>query len=145
MRSGEPPRPEDGASSVADEAARLAETFAAWARTTGGRSGDRTAEPPAADPEPTRPAGCGCAAGGVETVCRVCPVCRLAGLVDAIQPELIDKVADLLGMVASSLHEVAADRRGAPGRTDDAGEASPADVTPPVGGIEIPVTDGEDD
>jgi len=89
--------------SVADEAAKLAQAFSAWA---GAGAGSERVN--------SEPTGCGCSHGdSVETVCRMCPVCRAAGLLQAVQPELLDRVADLLSMVAGGLHSAAEQRRAA--------------------------------
>lgn len=147
---------QSGPSSVADEAMRLAEAFAVWAQnnklaadaTTAGHaaaSEERAGTEPedgeqatasGEAPHGTAP-GCDCAQGpAVEAVCRMCPVCRLAGLVQAVQPDLLDRVADLLGVVAGGLRTAAQERRvaDAPG-TDPGGS----------GGMDVPVTGGDDD
>ena len=54
----------------------------------------------------------------VASVCRVCPVCRAVGLLHSVQPETMERLADLLGMVAGSLQAMAADRR-RPDETDE--------------------------
>jgi len=41
----------------------------------------------------------------------MCPVCRAAGLLQAVQPEVLDRVADLLSMVAGGLRSAADERR----------------------------------
>lgn len=66
----------------------------------------------------------------------MCPVCRLAGVVQAVQPDLLDRVADLLGVVAGGLHTAAQQRRTADAPTKDERDTS--------GGVDVPVT-GEDD
>lgn len=112
----------DGAASVADEAARLAQAFSVWAQNGRGAATSRT--------DPDEPgagvaAGCGCTHGdAVEAVCRMCPVCRAAGILQAVQPELLDRVADLLSMLAGGLRTAAEDRRAG----DSDGNASPDDA-----------------
>lgn len=164
MTPDEPSDPDDqqsGASNVADEAMRLAEAFAVWAQNgklaadvaahdtpaddaassgaeTGGASSARP-ETSAATPH------CDCAHGvAVEAVCRMCPVCRMAGLVQAIQPDLLDRVADLLGLVAGGLHTAAQQRR-----TSDTGAGGATEPgTPgqhPSDGMDVPVTGGNED
>lgn len=140
-----------GPASVADEATRLAEAFAVWAKNSKlaadavaeGDADDpgqaeaerRTAPPPAAHGTAV---GCDCGQGpAVEAVCRMCPVCRLAGLVQAVQPELLDRVADLLGVVAGGLRTAAQERRAA----DTGGD--PREET--GDGMDVPVTGGDDD
>ncbi|KNX36955.1 hypothetical protein [Luteipulveratus halotolerans] len=108
----DPPVPPS--SSVADEAVRLVEALA-------GLGGARTQEDGHADappgPEPADRAsrtspGCTCdEVPVVASVCRVCPVCRVVGLLHSVQPETMERLADLLGMVAGSLQAMAADRR----------------------------------
>lgn len=144
-----------GAASVADEAMRLAEAFAVWAQNSkqaadaSAADGGAPEESPVTDQAPARepaaPAGaphgtapgCDCAQGpAVEAVCRMCPVCRLAGLVQAVQPDLLDRVADLLGVLASGLRTTARERRVADT------PATPGDAD---GGMDVPVTGGDDE
>lgn len=158
--------PSDSAGPVAAEALRLAEAFAAWAggmsdthsqHTDADRSADAVSDdtvpddtaghgsttPRAEAHEPAGP-GCGCGqATALDAVCRVCPVCRLAGLVQAIRPDVIDRVADLLAMVSGSLHEVASSRRdAADGQTPQSQEGNgPAERH---AGVDIPVQGAED-
>ncbi|HWC20736.1 MAG TPA: hypothetical protein VG502_00425 [Flexivirga sp.] len=158
----DPDNQQTGASTVADEAMRLAEAFAVWAQ-NGKLAADVAAHDTSVDDtgagtateEPDRAAGarppaaaaapsCDCAHGAaVEAVCRMCPVCRMAGLVQAVQPDLLDRVADLLGLVAGGLHSAAEQRRtsttGA-GNAPDAGASGRSD-----GGMDVPVTGGDDD
>ncbi|AKU17140.1 hypothetical protein [Luteipulveratus mongoliensis] len=119
------------ASSVADEAVRLVEALAGLTGAPGADpqtpEDDTTPEPSAAtsssdddhqESEEPRPAGCSCQdAAMVAAVCQVCPVCRVAGLLHNVRPETMDRIADLLGMVAGSLQAVAADRRTASGES----------------------------
>lgn len=161
----DPENPTSGASDVAEEAMRLAEAFAVWAQNgklaadaaTQGTSSDdaespgaatdsKTTSGPGAEPAAPKPAAtppsCDCAHGAaVETVCRMCPVCRMAGLVQAVQPDLLDRLADLLGLVAGGLHSAAEQRR-----TSDTGSGSTGNPVPPEadGGMDVPVT-GDDD
>lgn len=151
-RNGQP-----GPASVADEAMRLAEAFATWAQNTHRATDARASyDATAADRDPgdaagqassaasasadhhTAAPGCDCAhAPAVEAVCRMCPVCRLAGLVQAVQPDLLDRVADLLGMVAGGLRTAAREGRA----TDTTGPAAGDHDE----GMDVPVTGGEDD
>ena len=99
-----------GASSVADEAARLAQAFSLWAQN--GRGDTAAGATPRQDSADGDIAACGCTHGdSVEAVCRMCPVCRAAGLLQAVQPEVLDRVADLLSMVAGGLRSAAEGRR----------------------------------
>ena len=157
----DPDNQTSGASDVADEAIRLAEAFAVWAQngklaadvaahdtpTDGAAAEDASVgDAPKGRPEPGAAApSCDCAQGvAVEAVCRMCPVCRMAGLVQAVQPELLDRVADLLGLVAGGLRS-AADQR----RTPDTGAGSVRSSGTPDqqsdGGMDVPVTGGDDD
>lgn len=148
MNGSKQDRSSSGPTAVADEAVRLAEVLAGLMGT--GSPMSRSAESDATKPadseatpetkaeataetetetsgpeesasEAPEQAGCSCqASAAVGAVCQVCPICRLAGLVDSVRPETMERIADLLGMVAGSLQAVAADRRSAatptPGR-----------------------------
>ncbi|MFC6706386.1 hypothetical protein [Flexivirga alba] len=161
MTPDEPSDPDDkqsGASNVADEAMRLAEAFAVWAQNgklaadvamhdapadQAATSGTESADAPSAPPrDGTAAPSCDCAHGAaVEAVCRMCPVCRMAGLVQAVQPDLLDRVADLLGLVAGGLHSAAEQRR-----TSDTGTGDPGSSGQhPDRGMDVPVTGGDDD
>lgn len=108
-----------GTSSVADEAAKLAQAFSLWAQTGRGATTDRT---DGSAPDADGATACGCGHGdSVEAVCRMCPVCRVAGMLQAVQPDLLDRVADLLSVVAGGLHSAAEERRaqGTAGTTGD--------------------------
>lgn len=97
--------------SVADEAAKLAQAFSAWSRQGPAGGSERSHGADASDA-----AGCGCSHGdSVQAVCRMCPLCRAAGLLQAVQPDLLDRVADLLSVVAGGLHSAAEQRRAGDG------------------------------
>jgi len=53
-------------------------------------------------------------------------------MVQAIQPEVIERVADVLGMVAGSLHAVAEDRRR--GDASDGAQGSAGDTSADIPG-----------
>lgn len=162
--NGPPRSPADhAASSVADEAMRLVEALAGLASGIASTPADQPGVPSVTDPAvderpadeipdrdqpdqdpPTAtgspaPSGCACTdSSAAEAICRVCPVCRLAGLLAAIRPETLERCADLLGMVAGSLQAVATDRRGAPagdppasGARHPGADAAGAGRTPP--------------
>ncbi|GAA1234504.1 hypothetical protein [Oryzihumus leptocrescens] len=125
--------------SVAEEAARLVEAFAAW-------SGRHAAAPRAAgedddepgDDEPYAGRGdasgsaegedapegsgegrqcptCGAQAGvGKAASCGVCPVCQGIAWLRTVRPETLDRLADLAGALTDTLREVA--REAAHGR-----------------------------
>ncbi len=154
MTPDEPSDPDSqqtGASDVAGEAMRLAEAFAVWAQNGKLAADVAMHDTPQADasgtpPKPSAAApGCDCAHGAaVEAVCRMCPVCRMAGLVQAVQPDLLDRVADLLGLVAGGLHSAAEQRRASDtGTGEPTGTGSPEPH--PDGGMDVPVTGGDDD
>lgn len=150
----DPDSQQSGAANVADEAMRLAEAFAVWAQNgklaadvaahdtpVGEAAGEAASAGAATDSAPS----CDCAHGtAVEAVCRMCPVCRMAALVQAVQPDLLDRVADLLGLVAGGLHSAAQQRRtsetGAAGGGAAGAQPHRADE-----GMDVPVTGGQDD
>lgn len=173
--SGEPagqssrPGPGHSAQDVTDalsaEAARLADAFSVW---VGDRAGQDPDESDAVDDEPApKPEAaastaatpvCGCGRGtGVDLVCKMCPVCRAAEFLHTVRPETLERFADVLAMVAGSLHAIAADRSGthgadpspaepsSPGNRQNADHADTADTAraprDPAQGIEIPVHD----
>lgn len=125
--------------SVAEEAARLVEAFAAWSGTHAaadrGREGDD--EPYADRARPGDPDGsaegrdapdgtgeerlcptCGAQAGvGRAASCGVCPVCQGIAWLRTVRPETLDRLADLAGALTDTLREVA--REAARGRPQD--------------------------
>jgi hypothetical protein len=53
-----------------------------------------------------------CTCGGREpAACRVCPVCQLISFVQQVNPETIERVADLVGFAATALHDLATAQR----------------------------------
>ncbi|HET7660837.1 MAG TPA: hypothetical protein VFK66_10660 [Oryzihumus sp.] len=125
--------------SVAEEAARLVEAFAAWSgthaaadraregddapyadrshpRDPGGNAEDRDAPDGTGDGRqcPT----CGAQAGvGRAASCGVCPVCQGIAWLRTVRPETLDRLADLAGALTDTLREVA--REAARGRPQD--------------------------
>jgi hypothetical protein len=112
--------------SVAEEAARLLDALGGWAATAayaGGAGTRHTPDPaegttaPGEEGHPrAHPAGhcdrCGAADGmGQAVVCRLCPVCQGIGLLRAVRPETVDRLADLAGAVAATLRDLADQRR----------------------------------
>lgn len=96
--------------SVADEAIKLMESLGAWA--TGAQQASTTSQ--------DRPAGsgtCSCSTDSAApqshapAVCRVCPVCRVGAFLEDLSPEVMERFADLIAMVAGSLQAVAQQRR----------------------------------
>lgn len=103
-----------GVGSVAEETARLLDALLGDARDGSGAAAAQTRRPdspPDADACPT----CGHVSGPSHTaaspeVCRVCPVCQLLRVVRAVQPETLDRLADLAGAVTEALRDAAASR-----------------------------------
>lgn len=110
--------------SVAEEAARLIESLTGW---TGSSHAAGTPGAPGGDTTP----GCICGGGtrtgwsavGESASCRVCPLCQGISLLRSVRPETIERFADLVGTVATTLHDLADSRRGAtvPDGTADPG------------------------
>jgi hypothetical protein len=112
---------------VAEEAARLLDALGGWATasasgtsgtdTPGTRShgSDRTGASgasAAAGSEPGPCPHCGAQDGaGQAVVCRLCPVCQGINLLRSVRPETVDRLADLAGAVASTLRDLADQRR----------------------------------
>ena len=101
--------------SVAEETARLLDALLA------GTGDERTGEEPAyqapSSSEPAEPCPtCGHVAGSTHTgetsmqVCHLCPVCQLLRVVRTVQPETLDRLADLAAAVTDMLRDVAASR-----------------------------------
>jgi hypothetical protein len=140
-------REERGAAtgSVAEEAALLVDLLSArgWgpASAAGGPAGGSgpTGEPSGGGQRSagTR-AGSGetheCTCGGrTPSACRVCPVCQLIAFVQRVEPDTIERFADVVGFAATALRDLATVQRErrerAPGRgadpsTDAASDAS---------------------
>lgn len=180
-RAGRPYPGEDAAGALGAEAARLADAFAAWAGGGGPTEGTTASAGPAADSGPansgpadagpvvdepgadpgTAPVDvvCGCGrSAGIDAICRVCPVCRAATNLHTVRPEVLERVADVLAMIAGSLQAIAADwtrdqqtdggaadNRAAGGSDPAAGatssSAAPAGVPIPVHGDDDPTTE----
>lgn len=168
------------ADALVAEATRLADAFTSWVGGVGGDGaadlagegeevdGARSApasedaatggpaEPAADGPRnggPTASAQPACECGraaGLDAICRVCPVCRIAAYMHTVRPEVLVRVADVLAMVAGSLQMIAADRSAdpaAPGHpTANDAEDGPGrpDPRPADIGVPIPVR-GDDD
>lgn len=96
----------DSAANVADEAVKLMEALGAWAGTASG-------EAPGAGSREHDPSGersCSCT-DSAPAVCKVCPVCRVGAFLEELSPDVMERVADLIAMVAGSLHAAAETRR----------------------------------
>lgn len=102
----------DDGGPVAQEAKRLAEAVSAWAASSHRSQTSGDEDEAGGEQQDSRRPGCSCGeSSAVDSVCSVCPVCRVAAAVQAIQPEVIERVADVLTMFAGSLQQVADDRR----------------------------------
>lgn len=125
-------------------------------------AGDRGADDPAGDESGTGSDSgasgspvCGCnSQTGVDVVCRMCPICRAAEFLHTVRPEVLERCADVLAMIAGSLQAIAADRpaqpsssrpsppppsasRGSKGSDDPVGASHPSRES--ESGISIPV------
>lgn len=127
---------------VADEAARLLESLrrtaaeaAADAAPTDPAPATATPRDGTARPEDDDTAGPGCS----DPFCQWCPLCRTAAVVRSLSPETLARLADLAGVAAAVLTDLASARgRDAPVPTtapddDHAGRSRP-----------IPVRDADD-
>lgn len=151
----------ESTSAVSDEAVRLVSALAAMAGPAhdNGRGQDASdptrteasdadaPEPGAADPPDTGAApACACANPSVQSVCDICPVCRVAAFLSEVRPETVERVADLLSMVAGSLEAFAAQRRTDMGGADDQDPTAGAGTTRGDARWEpVPVEDEDED
>ena len=167
------------ADALVAEAARLADAFTSWVGGVGGVGGTDTAGnddpaddgaerdrssaadgsashasaadgPAGAGSQPSVACDCGRTAG-LDTICRVCPVCRIAAYMHTVRPEVLVRVADVLAMVAGSLQVIAADRTAEPRPGAGPAPRDPSDDStwrpdprPSETGVPIPVR-GDDD
>ena len=149
--------------SVADEAARLLESLRrsaadaqASAGTSAGTDGGQATGATGADAptggtasgsaeDSTRPAGLGAGPeGGVahDPFCAWCPLCRGAAVVRSLSPETLTRLADLAGVAASVLADLASARSTpAPEDPDASATATPR---PTAASRPIPVRDADD-
>ncbi len=103
----------DRVGSVAEEAARLLGVFVAGMPEAHLlAAGSRVAgEPPPSQVCPE----CGhdphAAAATNDSVCRICPICRVLTVVKSISPETLDKIADVVDLLSDGLRGFAASRR----------------------------------
>ena len=110
--------------SVAEEAARLLDALGGWASSAHASyaaqpaSSEGPAPREAADegrPDGERGgrcASCGAQDGvGRAVTCQLCPVCQGIGLLRAVRPETVDRLADLAGALAATLRDIAGARR----------------------------------
>ena len=149
--------------SVADEAARLLESLRrsaadaqASAGTSAGTDGGQATGATGADAptggttsgsaeDSTAPAGLGAGPeGGVahDPFCAWCPLCRGAAVVRSLSPETLTRLADLAGVAASVLADLASARSTpAPEDPDASAKATPR---PTAASRPIPVRDADD-
>ncbi len=110
MSGGEAAQPveRDGVGSVAQEAARLLELLSSGpARAEDGGGAEETA-------------GCECGRRRPDP-CERCPVCQVIGFVGRVRPETIERVADVVGLAATALRDLASvqrERRAAAGESE---------------------------
>ncbi|QGN57562.1 hypothetical protein [Nostocoides sp. HKS02] len=114
--------------SVAEEVARLLEAVGGWASTAqatyAARPGPESGPEPGPESGPesethtdpqansARCSSCGAANGiGQAVVCQLCPVCQGIGLLRSVRPETVDRLADLAGVVATTLRDLATHHR----------------------------------
>lgn len=83
---------------VAEEAARLFESL------TGRPLDPATFAPPDADPDGSR---CPHPRAGEATTCALCPVCQGIAWLRTVNPETIDRLADLAAAATSALRDLA--------------------------------------
>jgi len=117
--------------SVADEATRLLESLrrsaaeAAEAGDRGPRAGSEGAPPASAadagSAAPPRPDDVEPDAGTHEPACQWCPLCRSAAVVRSLSPQTLDRLADLAGLAATVLADLASTRGAADGSASDRG------------------------
>ena len=131
------------AGSVAEEAALLVDLLSArgWG-TTGGATGssgspgsDDTSASSGSAPAGDRDASTGpeaheCTCGGrTPAACTVCPVCQLIAFVQRIEPDAIERFADVVGLAATALRDLATAQRErrdrAAGAAGDDGKGAP--------------------
>lgn len=127
---------------MAEETARLVELLSGYAATAGSRAGSAGGRPPAGAADASAAAGAGrddstaraapddsfagatggstggSASGAAECTCggpsasRICPVCQLIAFVQRIDPEAIDRLAEVVELAATGLRDLATAQRG---------------------------------
>lgn len=124
----------DAAQELGFEAARLAEAFSEWAGARSPATGSAEDQMAGSGSDSEAPgtesfegsggpadsggeagarggATCDCGSNsGADAICRVCPICRVAAYVQTVRPEVLERVGDVLAMVAGSLQAMAAER-----------------------------------
>lgn len=79
------------------------------------------------------PSGSGCDCGPTAhspAVCKVCPVCRVGAFLEGLSPEVMERFADIIAMVAGSLQAVAQQRRAQADAATSAPDAAAAATRP---------------
>ncbi len=137
--------------SVADEATRLLESLrrsAAEAAAPGTGAGSEGAPPASADDAgpaaPPRPENVEPDAGAHDPACQWCPLCRGAAVVRSLSPQTLTRLADLAGLAATVLADLASTRGAADGSATGPGADAAAPPARPRSGRPIPVTDADD-
>jgi hypothetical protein len=127
---------------VAEETARLVELLSGYAAVAGSRARSADGRPPAGDADASAAPGSGpddsfagsttgagpddsfagstgsstgsaaeCTCGG-PAACRICPVCQLIAFVQRIDPEAVDRLAEVVELAATGLRDLATAQRG---------------------------------
>lgn len=125
--------------SVADEAGRLLESLrrsAAEAAAAAAASDGAAADPASEDPTTGET--------GHDPVCQWCPICRGASVVRSLSPETLTRLADLAGVAASVLADLASARASADPTTSDASDVPVPRRAEPPASRPIPVRDAGD-
>ncbi|WP_377642078.1 hypothetical protein [Oryzobacter terrae] len=148
--------------SVADEAARLLESLrrtaadatdasAADASAADAAAADARAGAAAPDAvpethgEPPGSPGGDASAGCTDPFCQWCPLCRTSAVVRSLSPETLARLADLAGVAAAVLADLASARSPATGSPSAAPVATPAPEDARAGRARpIPVRDADD-
>ncbi|WP_431841090.1 hypothetical protein [Calidifontibacter indicus] len=142
--------------SVADEAMKLMESLGMWAATAG-HSTDTPPKESMRDDSPVQPdagasgapSGSGCDCGPTAhspAVCKVCPVCRVGAFLEGLSPEVMERFADIIAMVAGSLQAVAQQRRAQADAATPAPDAATAATRPSTRKVRVTgdAPDGEE-
>ena len=142
--------------SVADEAMKLMESLGMWAATAG-HSADAPPQESMRDDWPGQPdagasgapSGSGCDCGPTAhspAVCKVCPVCRAGAFLEGLSPEVMERFADIIAMVAGSLQAVAQQRRAQADAATSAPDAATAAARPSTRKVRVTgdAPDGEE-
>ncbi|WP_392542329.1 hypothetical protein [Oryzobacter telluris] len=134
--------------SVADEAARLLESLRRTAAeaAAGADDGAGSAPPPAADPADPGPGAASSEAPGCsDPFCQWCPLCRTSAVVRSLSPETLSRLADLAGVAAAVLADLASARtREAPAASSGATATEDDRADRPGRARPIPVRDADD-